>query len=416
MTSLHLDTETFCAVPIAHGAHRYAEDAEVIMVQVAWDAEPVDVWDTTDQAEWPRRAARLQKMVDDADEVVIHNSAFDRTVLRHRGVIIPPEKIVDTMVIALQHSLPGSLDKLCDVLGVPTDKAKDKEGKKLIQLFCKPLAKNRKLARATRDTHPEEWARFLEYGRLDIEAMREVRKRLPVWNCTPSERELWLLDQEANDRGVQVDLELAHAAIRAFDRASQELAARASRLTGGAVGSLTQRAKLLQYFEEVHDYRPADLTKGTVSAEAKKAEGDVRELLEIRQQAAATTPAKYKVLVNSVSADNRLRGLIQFCGAPRTGRDCLAQGAPVRVMTPTGEVAEKAIETVTVADLVWDGEEWVTHDGVVFSGEKEVIEYDSVVATPEHVVYLSSTEHTTLGNAKEKGLNLWAGNSTQFTE
>jgi DNA polymerase bacteriophage-type len=233
---LNLDIETFSTVPIKHGAHRYAEEAEILLVALAVDDDPVQVWDVQDRPDW---RTELQAMIDAADTTLIHNSSFDRTVLRHCGVHIPVEKIEDTMVVALQHSLPGALGTLCDVLGVPQDKAKDKDGKKLIHLFTKPRPKNVKLRRATRETHPDEWQRFIEYARLDVVAMRQISQRLPRWNCVPHERHLWLLDQETGDRGVSVDLELARSAIRAFQRASGTLAAAASSLTDGAVTSAT---------------------------------------------------------------------------------------------------------------------------------------------------------------------------------
>lgn len=321
MTTLHLDLETFCETPIKNGAHRYAEDAEVLLAAVALGDGPVAVWDLTDPAV-PMQLESLQTLIDSADEIVIHNSAFDRTVLRHCGVNIPVDKITDTMVIALQHSLPGSLGVLCDVLGVPVDKAKDKDGKKLINLFTKPRPKNVKLRRATRETHPAEWNAFVEYARLDVDAMRAVHRRLPKWNCTDSERQLWLLDQRAYDSGIAVDLDLARSAVRAFERATGSLAARAANLTGGVVKSATQRAALLAYLRDTCGLGVADLTGATVTKLlAGNPPAMARELLEIRQQAAATSPAKYGALLDATSSDGRLRGIIQFCGAARTGRD-----------------------------------------------------------------------------------------------
>lgn len=319
MPTLFLDTETFSTVPITHGTHAYAEVVEVMLVALAIDDEPVSVWETQDQPDWREV---LQRMVDEADEVVMHNSHFDRTVLRHVGVNVPVDKITDTMVTALQHSLPGSLAMLCDVLEVPQDKAKDKAGKKLIQLLTKPRAKNVKLRRATRETHPDEWTAFIEYARLDVDAMRDVYRRLPQWNCGLRERNLWLADQRINDRGVAVDRELARSALRAFQRTSRSLAARTAKLTGGVVASLTQRQKLVDYLAVHHDFVSDDMTKGTVTSLLKSdMDPKVRELLEIRQQASATSPAKYNVILNSASSDDRLRGTIQFCGASRTGRD-----------------------------------------------------------------------------------------------
>jgi DNA polymerase len=355
---LYLDLETYSPVPITHGTHRYAEEAEVLLVAWAWDDEPVQVFDCADV--WPEFAPGLQAAIDKADIVVIHNSAFDRTVLRHNGVNIPVDKIRDTMVQALAHSLPGSLGSLCDVLGVPTDKAKDKAGKKLIQLFTKPRPKNMKLRRADRDSHPTEWAEFIEYARLDVDAMRDVYGRLPNWNNSLGERKLWRIDQRINDRGIAIDLDLARAALRAFQRTSGTLAARAAALTGGEVNKLTQGARFLQYLSVRHDFTPPDLTKSTVAGLLK---GDtltpeVRELLEIRQQAAATSPAKYKVLLDATSSDGRLRGVIQFCGASRTGRDAGRIFQPQNLPRPTldATVIEGGIEAMKLdcEDLIFD--------------------------------------------------------------
>ena len=358
MSVLYLDLETFCAVNIRHGAYRYAEEAEVMLVALAIDNAPVDVWDTQDMPNW-REA--LREAVEAADTVVIHNSNFDRTVLREQGINIPVEKIVDTMVLALQHGLPGSLGQLCDVLGVPQDKAKDKAGKKLINRFTKPCPKNMKLRRATRETHPDEWTAFIEYARLDVDAMRDVHGRVPHWNDTDYERNLWRTDQRINDRGIAVDLDFARSALRAFERASRTLAARATHLTGGNVTSATQRQRLLDHFKDRLNFVPEDLTKGTLgNLLGGDLDPQVRELLEIRQQAAATSPAKYTVLLNGTSRDGRLRGLIQFCGAARTGRDAgrlfQPQNLPRSPDWFDGEVQEITVSAFKAhcEDLIWD--------------------------------------------------------------
>ena len=359
MSTLWLDLETFSDIPIKHGAHKYAEAAEVLLVALAIDESPVQVWDTQDAVNW-REA--LQQAIDKAERVVIHNSAFDRTVLRHCGVDLPVDKIDDTMVTALAHSLPGSLGQLCDVLGVPQDKSKDKAGRRYIQLFTKPCPKNWKIRRATRETHPDEWKGFVEYARLDVDAMRHIHGRLPDWNSSHGERYLWQLDQRVNDRGVAIDLDLARSAIRAFHRASGALASRAAALTGGLVSSTTQRQRFIDYLRDVRGFEPEDLTKGTVEALLKEADLDpkVRELLEIRQQAAATSPAKYKVLIGATSRDGRLRGTIQFCGAARTGRDAGRIFQPQNLpRTPDwfdGDVQEATIEAFKhdCEDIIYD--------------------------------------------------------------
>lgn len=357
MNTLFLDLETFSTVPITHGTHRYAEVAEVLLIPHAWNDEPAVTWDATEEG--CDAATMLTSLIDQADEVVIHNSHFDRTVMRWQGVDLPIEKVHDTMVRAMMHSLPGALGQLCDILGVATDKAKDKDGKRLIHLFTKPLGKNRKLDRATKETHPEDWERFKEYARLDVEAMREVYKLLPRWNYTQSEVELWRLDQKINDRGVAIDLDLAHAALRAAKRAGESLAAKAKALTDGAVPSATQRNVLLEHLANEHNFTPDDLKKGTVAALLKEElpEG-VRELLEVRQQAAATSPAKYKVLINATSTDGRLRGILQFCGAIRTARWAgrLVQGQNLPRPTLSAEIIDLGIEAMKrdSEDLIFD--------------------------------------------------------------
>lgn len=323
MNTLHLDTETFSTTPIKRGSYRYAEDCEILLVAWARNDERVRVTDLTASPDPQAELAALQRMIDAADRCVIFNSMFDRTVLRHHGVTIPVEKIVDPMVIAYQHALPGALEKLCELLSVPRDLAKDKDGKKLIHLFTKPLPKNRKLQRATRETHPDEWSRFIEYARLDVDAMRAVLARLPRWNDCDSERQLWRLDQDVNDRGVRVDIDLANAALRAFQRAGGALASAASQLTAGDVTSTTKRDKLLAYLLAERDFEIGNLQAKTVekALEDPLLDPVVRELLENRKEAAATSPSKYKALLGSVCSDGRLRGTIQYAGASRTLRD-----------------------------------------------------------------------------------------------
>lgn len=352
------DTETYGEEPIKGGAYRYAEKSEIMLFAWAWDDDPVQVWDLT-TGEYTIDDVR--RVLESADQTCWHNSAFDRTVLARHGVTIPVEKIEDTMVLALQHGLPGSLGQLCDVLGVEQDQAKDKDGKKLIQLFTKPRPKNMKVRRATRETHPDEWQRFIEYAGRDVDALRAVRRRLPRWNDTPSERRFWRIDQATNDFGIAVDTALAQSALRAFDRASGALAALTSAATGGAVGATTQRDKLLAYLRDSHDFVTLDLTKKTVETILRDGEldKDVRELLEIRQQAAATSPAKYKALLGAVSADGRLRGTLQFCGAARTGRDAGRIFQPQNLpRTPDwfdGDVQEITISAIKAdcEDIVW---------------------------------------------------------------
>lgn len=322
MITLFLDLETYSEVPINHGTHAYAEGAEIMLFAYAFDDGPVSVWDHTTGTDMP---SELKAALQDPSIIVYaHNSHFDRTVLRHThpDLCPPVARWRDTMVKALAHGLPGSLGDLCEILKVDTDKAKDKVGKQLIHLFCKPRPAGSKIERATRETHPVEWARFVQYAGLDIEAMREVNRKLPEWNYKGDELALWHLDQRINDRGVAVDLELTQAAIQAVEREQKSLAKRTQELTNGAVQAATQRDAMLAHVLSEYGVELPDMQQSTL--ERRIADPDLplelRDLLAVRLQASTTSTAKYRTLARGTSSDGRLRGTLQFCGASRTGR------------------------------------------------------------------------------------------------
>jgi DNA polymerase bacteriophage-type len=324
MTILWFDCETYSACDLkAHGTHRYAahESTEITVAQWAIDdGEPV-VLDCT--AGEPELGDLADALADPKVTVVAHNSAFDRTLLRRVwGMEIPVERWQDTMVQALAHGLPGSLDKLSGILGLEADQAKDKRGRQLIQLFCKPQPRTGN--RNDRTTHPEQWAEFLEYSRMDIVAMREVHRRLPKWNYRAGSPELalWHLDQRVNDRGFAVDLTLAESAIAAVVLETARLKQRTVSLTDGEVSSPSKRDELLghilmEYGVSLPDMKADTLRRRMEDPELPEA---VKLLLSIRLEATKTSTAKYKALVNATSADGRLRNTLQFAGATRTGR------------------------------------------------------------------------------------------------
>lgn len=321
MTMLWLDLETYSPTPIKHGAHRYAERAEIMLFAYAFDDGPVSLWDAT-KDDLPQDLADALR--DPTILITAHNSAFDRTILRHclPDLCPPIERWRDTMVMALAHSLPAGLGQLCEVLRIPTDQAKDKAGKRLIQLFCQPRPRNVTIRRATAETHPIEWSRFCDYAQMDIVAMRQCYKAMPIWNSTQAELDLWHLDQQINDRGVQIDLDLARAAVRATDREQSRLADLTHELTEGAVAAATQRDAMIRYLLSRHGIEVPDLQKSTVERllDVGQLPPDVTDLLNNRLSASSTSTAKYQKIMECTSRDGRLRGLLQFNGASRTGR------------------------------------------------------------------------------------------------
>lgn len=332
---LDIDLETFSEVPIANGTHRYAEKAEIMLTAWGIDGGPVSV---VDEANGQKRPAELREALADPHVLVrAHNSFFDRTVLNYTGTHIALPRWLDTMVQALAHSLPGSLGALCDILGVDADKAKDKEGRALLMLFCKPRPKSMKLRRATKQTHPAEWDRFIRYAGNDILAMREVAKKLPIWNYQGDELTLWHLDQTINDRGFAVDMELVHGAIRGVARAQEILAARTQALTDGEVRAATQRDAMLAHVLSSYGVTLPDMTKSTLERRIndETLPWALRELLAVRLDASTTSTSKYKTLLKATSADGRLRGTLQFDGASRTGRWAGRMFQPQNLPRPT---------------------------------------------------------------------------------
>jgi DNA polymerase len=345
LTPIFFDTETFSTVEIkTRGTYKYVEHAKIIMWQYAIGDGEVVVLDDDDI-----RVNLIKNLLKDPNyEIVIHNSNFDRTILKHcAGIDLPTSRIFDTMACAMAHSLPGALEQLCAILNISGDKSKDKDGKKLIQLFCKPTKDGNEY---TKHTHPTEWQRFREYGRLDIVAMREIYRSLPRWNFKGAERRLWELDQKINDKGVFVDHALASAAIRASSRAKKAYDAETFERTRGQVTTTNRRDALLAHILSEYGIVLEDLTAARVRAILEKCElpHELLELLQIRLDASKTSTSKYRQVLNCVSADGRLRGLLKFCGASRTGRWAGSKFQPQNLPRPTlkAEALERFIEEI----------------------------------------------------------------------
>lgn len=320
---LYLDTETFSEVDLKKcGSFRYAEDesTEILLAPYAIDDGPVKCWDCTTGDDMPDDL--WDALTDERIEVVGQNFLmFDRPViLKEWGYDIPVRRIVDTMVVALRHSLPGSLDALCKVFGLSEDKAKDKRGKALIKRFSKPTPKNYKIRRYTRETHPKEWEAFIEYAMSDITSMRELwLNHLPKWNNTATEEHILAVDQIINNRGFHVDTELAKAAIAAITKHKAELQAEAVKSFGG---TLTGDDFLPTLRNLAPGWDIPNAQKGTMQGllDDEELPDEARMLVELRLGASSTASTKYHPLLNGLSADGRRRGCLQYGGASRTNR------------------------------------------------------------------------------------------------
>lgn len=348
MTTLWFDLETYSECDLrVHGTHRYAEhpSTEIMVAQWAIDDGEPEVLDCTLGTD--HRVYQVMALLEDPTVIVVaHNSVFDRTLVRHVwGYDVPVERWRDSMVKAYAHGMPGALEKVGAALGVEEHEAKDRRGKELIQLFCKPRPKGHKLRRATRETHPKEWAEFLEYSRQDIPAMRAVDQRLPAWNYREGHPELalWHLDQRINDRGFAVDLELARAAIDAVGDEQERLREETRQATEGYVSSPSKRDQLISYIVAEYGVTLPDFRADTLRRRIEDPElpEGVRLLLSLRLEATKTSTSKYKALVNATSADGRLRNTLQFAGAQRTARWAGRIFQPQNMPRPTPDFDEE---------------------------------------------------------------------------
>lgn len=352
---LWLDLETYSDIDIKNGAYKYAEGAEIILFSYAIDDAPARVVDIAHGEKYP--PAVVDAFNNPDCTLIAHNAQFDRTVLKKFvPVVSNPCRWKDSMIKAYSLSLPGSLAALCEYCGLPVDKAKDKEGGMLVRKFCVPQKLGFRILPPASDA---DWQKFVNYARLDVEAMREIWKRLPGWNDTPQFWAEWHIDQDINDRGMRIDLELASCAIGASAEVAEKSNATVQRITGGRAKTAGQRDVLMSFLESL-GYDVKDMRKSTLeyALEDPALPDEARELILARLQAAKASVKKYDALIRSTCSDGRLRGCLLFCGAQKTGRWAgrlfQPQNLPRGTLSPDQVLtAIEAIKTGT-AGLLYD--------------------------------------------------------------
>ena len=322
---LHIDLETYSSVDISKaGAFKYVEapDFEILLLAYAWDEGPVHVIDLTNPD--PDTRAELQDVISgllDPDTVkVAHNSAFERAALsRYLCRDLPPEEWEDTMVLAAMNGLPMSLDAAGAALQLTDQKIK--EGTLLINYFCKPCRPTIANGGRTRNLpehSPEKWERFVEYCRRDVEVAQTIYYRLHRFPVPDWERQVWALDARINERGVLVDKELAAAAIAVDEAFTEAHRAEMQQLTG--LDNPNSVAQLKDWLEAV-GVTCESLNKATVAElRASVPDPTTRRVLELRQLLGKTSTKKYQAMLAAACEDDRIRGILQYYGAGRTGR------------------------------------------------------------------------------------------------
>lgn len=326
MKILAIDVETYSSIDIkTAGAYRYCEgpDFEILLFAYAFDDEPVQIVDLANGETLP------DEVIDSLDNPTILKTAFNANFERNaissdmyfpNGM--PPEQWECTMIKALTMGLPGSLDMVGKALNFEEDKQKMKEGKALIQYFCKPCKPTKTNGKRTRNLpehDPEKWELFKEYCKQDVEVERAIRNKLSKFETTDKEKRLWQLDQVINDRGVGTDLILINKAIECDLIFTERLQNEARELTG--LDNPNSPTQLKKWLGERVGHEVTSLTKDSIPGLLEEAKDDnVKRVLELRQLMAKTSIKKYEAMEKSRCEDGRVRGLLQFYGANRTGR------------------------------------------------------------------------------------------------
>ena len=531
MKTISIDIETYSDVNLAKcGVYKYAEspDFEILLFGYAVDGREVKVVDLAQGETLPEEI--LEALTDDSIIKWAFNANFERVCLSryltdlgrsldpfhdHHPLsqdcarFLNPAGWKCSMVWSAYMGLPLSLEGVGAVLNL--DNQKMKEGRDLIRYFCVPCKETKTNGGRTRNlpNHaPDKWNLFKSYNKRDVEVEMAIQERLQKYPVPEQVWEEYHQDQEINDRGIAIDLELAWQAV-AMDAKSRESLMEALKEKTG----LENPNSVLQMLGwlEAHGLKTDSLGKKQVKKLLKTAQEPLRSVLQLRQKLAKSSVKKYQAMEMTACQDGRARGMYQFYGANRTGRyagrhiqmqnlpqnhlpdlsearelvrqgnyealellydsvpDVLSQlirtafvpregmkfvvsdfsaiearaiswmagekwksaafaagkdiycstasqmfGVPVVKHGVNGELRQKGkiaelaciaegqlvltdhglipIENMTTEDRIWDGENWVHHDGVVYRGEREVMRYAGLLATPDHLVYVEEKE------------------------
>ena len=324
MKSISWDLETYSSVDLTKcGVYRYceSEDFEILLAAYSIDGGAVQVTDLACGEKLPQEI--LDALEDETVEKWSYNSQFERICLSRllgypAGDYLAPESWRCSMVWASTLGLPRSLESVGVVLGL--EKQKLTEGKDLIRYFCvpcRPTKANGGRMRNLPEHDPEKWERFKAYNLRDVETEMQIQKRLSNFPVPDTIWEEYHLDQEINDRGIGVDMELVRQAIAIDARSRERLTAAMRELTELENPNSVQQMK--QWLAD-HGLETDTLGKKAVAELVKTVPEPLREVLSLRQQLAKSSVKKYTAMENAVCADSRAHGMFQFYGANRTGR------------------------------------------------------------------------------------------------
>lgn len=512
MLHLSIDIETYSDIDIKKaGAYKYAqsENFEILLFAYSVDNGQVEIVDLKNGGVIPEEI--VTALNDPSVTKHAFNATFEWWCLNQAGYRTSIEQWACTMVHSLYLGYPGSLKAVGEAVGLPQEKQKLRTGTALINYFCSPCkptkvngGRDRNLPHHDKD----KWDLFKEYCIQDVVTEMEIERRLSNFPVPKEEHDLWVIDQKINSNGVRIDSTLVRGALEIDDYINYELVEKSKEITG--LDNPNSNAQLMGWLNS-KGVETDNLQKATVADLVENMEdGEAKEVLQIRQETSKTSIKKYATMENAKCNDDRVRGLLQFYGANRTGRwagrlvqvqnlprnyintldlarelskiknidtlkiiygnvtDTLSQlirtafiptvgnkfvvadfasiearvlawladeqwkievskthgkfyeatasqmfgvpiekikkGNPEYSLRSNGKVAELAciaegelvltdrglvpIEKITLKHKLWDGKGWVTHEGVIYKGKKEVIEYGGLRATRDHIVWV----------------------------
>lgn len=324
MQTLSIDLETYSDQSLAKtGVYRYVEspDFEILLFAYSVDGGPVQQIDLACGEKIPSEI--LCALEDDKVTKWAFNANFERICLSRflgypTGDYLEPDSWKCSMVWAAYMGLPLSLEGVGAVLGL--EKQKLAEGKDLIKYFCQPCAPTKSNGQRTRNLPkhaPDKWLTFKKYNIRDVETEMSIQARLSKYPVPDSVWEEYHLDQEINDRGVGLDMELVRQAIQMDGRSRSELTQAMKELTSLDNPNSVQQMK--QWLAD-NGIKTDTLGKKAVAELLKTAPQQLQKVLTLRQQLAKSSVKKYQAMETAVCADGRARGMFQFYGANRTGR------------------------------------------------------------------------------------------------
>ena len=322
---LSIDLETYSSVPIGKaGLYKYVQspDFEILLLAYSVDGEPpllVDLAQGEILPDWLYQAIYSPEFIKHA-----YNAAFEWYCLsKFYGIILPVEQWRDTMLHGLYCGYTAGLDATGKALGLPAEKQKLATGKALIRYFCVPCNPTQANGGRTRNLpkhDPDKWELFKTYCRGDVTTEMEIERRLSNFPVPPDVEKQWQTDLLINSRGVTVDMDMVQGALYIGDTTREKLMTEATNITGLENPNSIQQ--LMGWLEPRVDDMVTDLRKETVATMLANgtAKDEAARMLEIRQELGKTSTKKFDAIEAAVCHDGRVRGLLQFYGANRTGR------------------------------------------------------------------------------------------------